>query len=66
MCETFYIEGKKHKKDGPARILYKKDSSIEFAEFWLRGRKHGFWDFYDQSSPENQKNLLRVRLPYHV
>jgi antitoxin component YwqK of YwqJK toxin-antitoxin module len=66
--ESWYKHDKPHREDGPSWVQYNRNDTgnkIKRAMwFRLEGVLLGFWDFYDQSSPENQKTLLRVWLPY--
>lgn len=62
--ETWYNYGKRHREDGPAKIWYEGDGSVEKVEFRLRRVEMGFWEFFDKISPDTQKILLKVGLPY--
>jgi antitoxin component YwqK of YwqJK toxin-antitoxin module len=64
--ETYYKDGVYGREDGPAWILYDEDgSTLMMISFALKKEELlPFWDFYDRSSEENQKTLLRVWLPY--
>jgi antitoxin component YwqK of YwqJK toxin-antitoxin module len=66
--EAWYIKGRCHKVDGPAKIWYSSgNGNIDEVEFWFEGDKEGaLWKIYDQASPEIQKTLLRDWLQYHV
>jgi hypothetical protein len=64
--EVWYTDGRVDRKDGPAWIWYNKEGGIDQVEYWLGDRYLEFWDFYERSSPDTQKTLLKQWLPYHV
>jgi hypothetical protein len=39
-AEGFHIRGKYHREDGPARIRYNGDGSIDLEEFYINGKLH--------------------------
>jgi antitoxin component YwqK of YwqJK toxin-antitoxin module len=62
--EIWYKNGDRHREDGPSLIWYKDKGNADDIQYWLENKRLDFWDFYDQSSEENQKIILRVWLPY--
>jgi hypothetical protein len=60
----YYRHGYVHREDGPAEIYYNAEGLITSVDFWIEGEQLSFWDFYDQSSTDVQKVLLRDWLCY--
>ncbi len=71
--EAFWINGKRHRDDGPAQTWYNIDGSAQsylFNEFWFRGAflgidEEGFWNLWKildeerRQAPEILKYLMR-------
>jgi len=38
--ETYYVNGEKHREDGPAQIMYREDDTIKYEMWYLRGKLH--------------------------
>jgi hypothetical protein len=60
---AFRKEGVLHREDGPARVYYKEDGSIDVIDFWVEGKQLSFWEFYDRFNSEKQKEILKTFLP---
>jgi len=38
--EGWYLNGKLHNEEGPARIYYRRDGSVRWKEWFLDGKRH--------------------------
>jgi hypothetical protein len=38
--ESWYLDDKRHREDGPARIWYRSDGSVEWEAWWLNDNLH--------------------------
>lgn len=61
--ESYHKKGVAHREDGPACIEYCKYGGVISAGYWLEGDPYKFWEYYDISSSETQKALLKNWLP---
>jgi hypothetical protein len=62
--EWWSKDGVYHREDGPTYVRYEEDGSVVKIGFWLEGKWGDFWDFFDRSSEDVQKTLLRDWLSY--
>ena len=56
--KEYYINGNRHREDGPAHIRYYKNGSVSYESYWLNGEKLTEEEWYSRLSVEQKVNLL--------
>jgi antitoxin component YwqK of YwqJK toxin-antitoxin module len=63
--EMFMKSGTRHREDGPAILHFGDRGEVTYCFYYIEDVQFPFWEFFERSTPETQKILLKDWLPYY-